>query len=178
MKYFNHAALALFMLPWSAVAEFMPERSFGDIRLSQLSRGQAYYAGLFHIYDAALYTRGTAANEAPRCLSLTYHVPLSRDKLILAAEKTLRRQGVDPNQLQPQLGQLHDHFRDVAEGDSYTLCQLMPDTIQLYYNGREQVSLSGEAFAHSYLGIWLGENSISSSLRAALLTPLAQQPGR
>ncbi len=172
----RHLSALCLLLPSLVFASALPEKwRLDDIDLNRISSGSAYYAGLFRIYDAALYATdehsiafdGTPLR--PLCLSLAYRVSIEREQLIEAAEQALKKQRGDLTALRQQVQIVHDHYRDVQSGDSYALCYQPIAGTHLFYNGELQVTLPGEDFARAYLGIWLGERPLSPTLRDALL---------
>ncbi len=157
--------------------EFPSTFALGETTLMLKGMGSAYYAGLVHVYDAALYapthsdSEQLLAGEIPKCLRIHYRVSLDRDKFVLAANKVLRRQRTDLDQLGERIERLHTTYRDVAPGDRYDLC-FAPDTgTRLLLNGRLLTEIEGSDFAQAYFGIWLGERPISTRLRDDLLEP-------
>lgn len=174
---------AVLMVAAGAVgaAEFSPTLRSGGDDLVLKSSGTAWFAGVFHVYDAALYgKRGAAVREivsggVPRCLVLDYKRTVTRDKIVTAAQKVLERQRVDLAPLRDRIERLHAAYRDVSAGDRYALCHAPGADTRLTLNGETLATVPGDDFAAAYFGIWLREGAISDSLRDALL---AREDGR
>jgi hypothetical protein len=159
----------------AGAAEFSPTLRSGGDELVLKTSGTAWFAGVFHVYDAALYGRpGASAREivaggAPRCLVLEYKRTVTRDKIVTAAEKVLGRQQVDLAPLRERIDRLHGAYRDVSKGDRYALCHAPGADTRLTLNGETLAIVPGDDFAAAYFGIWLREGAISDSLREALI---------
>lgn len=163
---------SLVMLPLSALA---CERGFAP-RLNELplrGQGEAYYLGLFHLYDAALYQsdRGSPlAGDKPRCLEICYRREFTAAQLTEAAETLLARQGATRSTTVEQGVQaIHEAYLGVDEGDRYRLCYSPDSGTELALNERPLVNVPGSEFAAAYFGIWLGDAPISDDLRQQLL---------
>tara|TARA_Y100000780_G_scaffold139711_1_gene126018 strand:+ start:177 stop:689 length:513 start_codon:yes stop_codon:yes gene_type:complete len=132
---------------------------------------------LMDIYTAELYAPAQtpleqllASDEAAR-LTLHYHRNIDREDLIKAAQTTLQRQ-YGENELsawQAELDTLHGRFSDIQDGDSYTLERSAEGELTLRHNGTLSYQSDTPGLATLYLGIWLGEDGLSDSLRSALL---------
>jgi hypothetical protein len=72
-----------------------------------------------------------------------------------------------------ELERLHNAYREVGEGDSYSLCyDAETQTTTLSMNQEELISIASPEFAEIYFGIWLGSNGpLDEGLRNQLLTP-------
>jgi len=149
-----------------------------NLRLS--GQGDVHYLGFIKVYDAALFVpvmieqNRLLDEKTSRCLKLDYAVPLSVDKISLAAKTVIKRQHGELvfKRIQQQYKQLHDSYRDVAKGDSYTLCYDAPSRVtSLYLNERLLVRLPRSShFANIYMGMWLGRISGTFALWSALRT--------
>jgi hypothetical protein len=170
------AAAALALAAGAATAaEFSQTMRSGGDELVLKTSGSARFAGVFHVYDAALYgQRGATARDivaggVHRCLVLEYKRTVTRDKIVTAAEKVLDRQRVDLAPLRERVDGLHRAYRDVSAGDRYALCHAPGRDTRLTLNGETLATVPGDDFAAAYFGIWLREGAISDSLRDALL---------
>lgn len=156
-------------------------------QLTLLGSGEVRYLGLIRVYQASLYGSPEATRETildpstSRCLKLDYEVGLSVDNFVEAAETVLERQGLDleNSPVKAQIDLLHRHYRDVQEGDSYSLCyHAETGTTDLNLNGEQLVSVPSPDFATVYFGIWLAEQEpLSQSLRRQLLSGLKADQG-
>jgi len=151
------------------------ERDWSGEKLMLKGQGSAYYAGLFHIYDAALYlpaqTTPSQALDArtPRCLELHYHIDLSRQQFIAASSTVLQRQQNNLSPLETRIERLHAAYQDVKPGDRYSLCYAPQAGTELLLNTQPLLNIEGGDFATAYFSIWLGDAAISESLRKTLL---------
>jgi hypothetical protein len=175
------AAAAVLTVGTAGAAEFSPTLRSGGDELALKSSGTAWFAGVFHVYDAALYgerdanVREIVSGGVPRCLVLDYKRTVTRDKIVTAAQKVLERQRVDLAPLLERIERLHRAYRDVSAGDRYALCHAPGMDTRLTLNGETLATVPGDDFAAAYFGIWLREGAISDSLRDALL---AREDGR
>ena len=150
-----------------------------DLGLVEAGRATARYAGLIKVYDASLrVTAGTTRAEAlqspaTKILELRYRVAIAASDLIKAADTTLRRQHDDATRARyaEETTRLHGYFRDVDKGDRFAL-RSEGDTLTLLFNDETQVQITRAGFAAYYLGIWLGDSPLSTSVREQLLAKL------
>ena len=159
-----------------------PAAAFGSLSgLEKHGTGEFRYLGFIKVYEAELYVQTPAAAEeildgkTSRCLKLQYSVALKADDFRKSAIKILSRQH-SPETLErvkSEIERLHNAYREVGEGDSYSLCyDAENQTTTLSLNQQELVSIASPEFAEIYFGIWLGENEpLDEELRKQLLTP-------
>ena len=141
--------------------------------------GVARYARIFRVYVAALYGPDDTAPEdlltsdVPRRLAITYLRDVGADDIRKATQVVLEEQFDEDEmaELADRFEELNALYADVSDGDQYVY-EYRPDgeESRLYFNGELQGSVSGADFARAYLGIWLGENALSDSLRRDLLS--------
>ena len=132
---------------------------------------------LVDVYTAELYSAPDTplaqalAREQPLRLTLRYHRNIDRDDLTKAALTTLERQhgSEQVEQWQDELTALHEAFRDVSAGDTYSLDRRPDGSLELYYNDSLAYRSETPGLATLYLGIWLDEDGLSEGLRSALL---------
>lgn len=146
---------------------------------SLVGRGVAYYLGFIKVYDAALYSPGPVSPkkildaDVSKCLHLEYAVGVEREDFIEAAHTVLERQFADDviRSVSKSIKELHDGYRDVKEGDSYTLCYNHElETTTLARNNNKVVSIQSAEFSRVYFSIWLGEpEPLDERLRDDLL---------
>lgn len=147
--------------------------------LSEAGSATARYAGLIKVYDATLrVTPGTARDrvldpQTEKELEIRYRVDIDASDLIKAASKTLERQHSEAElaRFSAETEQLHAQYRNVKEGDRFAL-QAKGDALTLLFNGEAQVTITTPGFADFYLGIWLGSDPLSDSVRDQLLSRL------
>lgn len=150
--------------------------------MQKLGKGQAYYLRFIKVYDATLYGLGSTekknilSSDVSKCLNLEYTVNVGKDDFIKAANSVLNRQFTQ-EQLTPvssEIEALHQGYRDVRDGDRYTLCyNSIKKTTSLSYNGSKLVAINSPTFAEIYFSIWLGSsNPLDKKLRDDLLAGL------
>jgi hypothetical protein len=147
--------------------------------MQPIGNGEIRYMGFIKVYDASLsasrmVTGGEVLDtEISKCLILNYAVPLTVDKFIRGAEMVLQRQHSKEalRAVRQQIDSLHAQYRDVQEGDSYTLCyDAVSSTTTLSLNQEELASIVSADFAKFYFGIWLGSDApLDEGLRDNLL---------
>lgn len=141
--------------------------------------GKAYYLKFIKVYDASLYTAEPASEveilqgAVSKCLLLEYDVSLKQKDFIKAADTVLSRQfsAEKLEEVQSEVDILHAAYKDVEDGDNYTLCyDSVEKSTALSHNGTEVVRIVSQPFAEVYFSIWIGEESpLDSTLRDNLL---------
>lgn len=156
---------------------YAPTMEWQGNSLELKGSGEAYYMRFIEVYKAALYgKRGVAApsllsRDVPMCLRLDYQRAISREDIVKAANTVLARQN-DAAALAPLrtgIDKLHAAYRDVDENDYYVLCYAPGYGSDLSLNGETLARIDGRDFADRYFALWLGEEPLSESLKAALL---------
>ncbi|SEO91676.1 chalcone isomerase family protein [Aquisalimonas asiatica] len=147
-------------------------------RLVLFGHGVARYARIFRVYVAALYgPEDVAADDlldsnVPRRLEITYLRNVGADDIREATRVVLEDQYSESERdaLSERFERFNALYEDVTDGDQYAY-EYRPDgeESRLYLNGELQGTESGEDFARAYLGIWLREDALSTSLRDDLL---------
>lgn len=168
-------ALAFLAGGVAASQEFPRQWHHEDRELQRKGSDAVHYARLFHVYDAALYVPiGVApvevtAGPAPACLVIAYRMSVPAKRLRGAADAVLQRQVDDIRPLAARIARLHAAYRDVEDGDRYTLCYAPGHGTTLELNDELLVTVEGGDFARAYFGIWLAEEPIAPRLRETLL---------
>lgn len=171
--------LFLFIFPGSlgcAYANSIPSE------MQKLGKGQAYYLKFIKVYDATLYwlenleEKNILSSDVSKCLALEYSVDVEKNDFITAAKSVLSRQ-FSKEQLaavDSEIEILHQGYRDVRDGDNYTLCYNSIEKVtSLSLNGIKLVAINSPAFAEIYFSIWLGKsNPLDENLRDNLLAGL------
>jgi hypothetical protein len=171
-------ALLLCALTAALAGNFPPLLVLGQETLAQIGQGTARYARIIPVYDAALYaTPAVPAAQlldpaAAKRLEIVYRVAIKAGDLVHAAERILARQHPQEwlARWRPQLDELHAGYRDVQQGDRYTLTYLPAQGLWLEFNGERIITLPDAEFASLYFGIWLGEKPLSEPLREQLVS--------
>ena len=152
--------------------------SLDDLELR--GKGAIRYLGIFKVYDAYLYTdsersdKDVLSADCSRCLKIDYAMDLSANDIIEASEVVLHKQHEKSTLagVRSELELLYRKYKDVRDGDSYTLCYFSEtQTTTVVFNKTLLVEIPSPAFAAIYFGIWLFEkNAIDEGLRRQLLS--------
>lgn len=131
----------------------------------------------FSIYNAQfwsqhLMTGDPLASDAPFALELTYSRAVSRDDLVEASLKEIRR--LSPNALNTERmtrwkQEMQLAFVDVRAGDRITGVYLPGEGARFYVGEKLQHVVRDEAFAKAFFAIWLDPRTRNPELRAQLL---------
>jgi len=168
--------LFLLLLPgWVGATNISPD-------LKRLGQGKVYFMSFIKVYDASLYsseladTQGILSGDVSKCLHLEYMVDIEKSDFVKAANAVLSRQFTQEQLagISNDIDTLHQGYRDVQDGDTYTLCYNSADSITtLSYNGGVLVSIGSPGFSEVYFSIWLGQNQpLDETLRNDLLAGL------
>ena len=134
------------------------------------------WMSVIKVYDANLHlgvgeppTKVFA--DIPVRLQLTYHRGFTAAEIIKGGDTLLARnvKAETLAALRDRLELINRAYRDVREGDSYTLTYVPGKGTTLRLNGSPLVTVPGHDFAAAYFRIWLGDDPISESMRDALL---------
>jgi len=131
----------------------------------------------FAIYDAQLWSAASAPGEAvamraPFALQLTYKRSISREDLVAASLKEIRRladQELDPLLLKRWAQEMNAAFVDVQNGDRITGVFLPGEGARFYVGATLQHVVTDQAFAQAFFSIWLDSRTRNPGLRAQLL---------
>ncbi|SDP59455.1 Chalcone isomerase-like [Pseudomonas reinekei] len=145
-----------------------------DARL--LGRGDMRIFG-FSIYSAQFWSPRLIAGQPPGAdvpfaLELTYRRAVSRDDLVEASIKEIRR--LSPNTLTSELlnrweWEMQQAFVDVREGDRITGVYKPGEGARFYVGEKLQHVVKDAAFAKAFFAIWLDPRTRNPELRAQLL---------
>lgn len=142
----------------------------------QVGAGELRIFG-FSIYSAQFWS-GAGGVEAPLdmtapfALELTYRRAISREDLVAASLKEIRRLASaesDPEQLQRWAREMRQAFVDVRAGDRITGVFLPGEGAHFYAGTRLTHVVGDEAFARAFFAIWLDPRTRNPALRAQLL---------
>lgn len=134
------------------------------------------WMSIIKVYDARLHLGAgeppsKVFADIPVRLQLTYHRGFTAGEIVQGGDTLLAR-NVKAETLAALRGRLeliNRAYRDVREGDSYTLTYVPGKGTTLRLNGSPLVTIPGQDFAAAYFRIWLGDDPISESMRDALL---------
>ncbi|PSS58797.1 hypothetical protein C6382_05330 [Pseudomonas sp. BBP2017] len=149
--------------------EVMPESR-------QVGEGQFRVYG-FSIYSATLWSTGAMSGDfrdfqSPFALELAYKRAISRDDLVSASIKEMRRlaiTGQSPEVLAHWRREMTLAFMDVRAGDRITGLYLPGEGTHFYIGAELRHVVKGEAFARAFFAIWLDSRTRDPELRAQLL---------
>ena len=169
------ACLAL--LPYSWAAEAPSDKLDEDgARFELIGSTTFRWMSIVKVYDARLHL-GTGEPptkvfaDIPVRLQLTYHRGFTAAEIIKGGDTLLARnvKAETLTALRERLELINRAYRDVREGDSYTLTYVPGKGTTLRLNGSPLVSIPGHDFAAAYFRIWLGDDPINKSMRDTLL---------
>lgn len=140
-------------------------------------RGEATYTYWgFTVYKARLYVPAEimdvqeSLGKTPLRLELTYARDLKREDFIESGAVFMKDNKEIPFQtVSQQNEQMNELYQNVKEGDTYAIEFLPGKGTTLYYNGEPKGMVPGDAFAASFLGIWLSRYSLKQSFTEELL---------
>ena len=134
------------------------------------------WMSIIKVYDARLHLGAgepptKVFADIPVRLQLTYHRGFTAAEIIKGGDTLLARNVKAETlvSLRERLELINRAYRDVREGDSYTLTYVPGKGTTLRLNGSPLVTVPGHDFAAAYFRIWLGDDPISESMRDALL---------
>ncbi len=127
------------------------------------------YVGAFYLPDGQSSDRWT--EDVSKLLELSYLRDFKAEDISSSSDKLLR-DNLPPEQYQKLAGRLSEFyqlFRDIKEGDRYSLVYHPTIGTELRLNGTPLGSVTGHDFAVAYFGLWIGPTPISESFRNRLL---------
>ncbi len=134
------------------------------------------WMSVIKVYDARLHLGAGEPSskvfaDIPVRLQLTYHRGFTAAEIIKGGDTLLARnvKAESLAALRDRLELINRAYRDVREGDSYSLTYVPGKGTTLRLNGSPLVTIPGHDFAAAYFRIWLGDDPISESMRDALL---------
>lgn len=134
------------------------------------------WMSIIKVYDARLHLGAgepptKVFADIPVRLQLTYHRGFTAAEIVQGGDTLLARnvKAETLAALRERLELINRAYRDVREGDSYTLTYVPGKGTTLRLNGSPLVTIPGQDFAAAYFRIWLGDDPISESMRDALL---------
>ncbi len=134
------------------------------------------WMSIIKVYDARLHLGAgepptKVFADIPVRLQLTYHRGFTAAEIVQGGDTLLARNVKVETlaALRERLELINRAYRDVREGDSYTLTYAPGKGTTLRLNGSPLVTIPGQDFAAAYFRIWLGDDPISESMRDALL---------
>lgn len=147
-----------------------------DVRFELVGATTFRWMSIIKVYDARLHLGAgepptKVFADIPIRLQLTYHRGFTAAEIIKGGDTLLARnvKAETLAALRERLELINRAYRDVREGDSYTLTYVPGKGTTLRLNGSPLVTIAGQDFAAAYFRIWLGDDPISESMRDALL---------
>jgi len=125
------------------------------------------YKIFFSVFTGALYEQ--VGGDGQR-LTFTYTRSLDADDLRKQAMETLRNAHDEATlkKYEDLTRAIQNAYKDVDDGDNYTLTVLPDRGVWLHRNGEEAYFADNAEFGFWYLSIWLGDQPASNSLKRAL----------
>lgn len=127
----------------------------------------------FSVYNAKLWSPEQQVDfTQPFALELTYKRTISRETLVDTSLDEIRRingQPLDREQQAEWAQQMRQAFVDVKDGTRITGVFLPDQGCRFYVDGKLQHVINDPEFARAFFSIWLGPQTRSPKLRAALL---------
>lgn len=173
MHPFRHILfIALILLSAGAHANW--REALPDARL--IGGGELRFFG-FSVYSAQFWSQGEASGAPleqaePFALELTYQRSISREDLVAASLKEIRRLAVKPlssTQLAGWEREMMRAFVDVRSGDRITGVYQPGEGARFYVGDTLQHQVADEAFARAFFSIWLDPRTRNPELRSRLL---------
>lgn len=134
--------------------------------------GEFTWFGL-SLYSARLWSPVAAPDwQQPFALELTYHRTLSRDTLVEASVKEMRRLGggtLDAATLERWAGEMNGAFVDVRPGMRITGVYLPGRGSRFYVDDQLRREVADPAFARAFFAIWLDPRARDPQLCQRLL---------
>ncbi len=130
----------------------------------------------FDVYTAGFYVPEEVESETEmldgkttRQLVLHYHRSITRDQLIEATQKALKKNPeVDIPEIRDELNELYKCYQNVGEGDVYRIVYTEESGTKLFLNGEETCTIEGAQFATAFFGVWVSKYALDDDLSAAL----------
>ncbi len=153
---------------------FARRATVGETDLVLRGTGSLRYWG-FLVYTAGLYAPPDALPDddiaaQPHMIRLHYHRSLTEENFRESTTEGIEKNSrTDAAKLADPLDEVNDLYRDVKQGDEYRVVYDPEVGVSLYFNETFQGTITGgEDFARAYLGIWIGPEALSSSMRDKL----------
>ncbi len=131
----------------------------------------SYYWGIFHVYDAALWTDATDwSYGAPFALTLRYRIDAHAKDIADETIKQLRLvSDLTPAQLESFAAELGTLYPEMKTGDTITAAYSPGKPAAIYHNSELRGTIREAAFIRPFFSIWLSERTSEPKLRAKLL---------
>ena len=169
--------LCLAILPTARASQAATDQLTEDGARFELVGATTFrWMSIVKVYDARLHL-GTGEPptkvfaDIPVRLQITYHRGFTAAEIIKGGDTLLARnvKAETLAAMRDRLELINRAYRDVREGDSYTLTYVPGKGTTLRLNGSPLVSIPGHDFAAAYFRIWLGDDPINKSMRDTLL---------
>ena len=134
---------------------------------------------LLKVYQVALYkpkqvpVTQILEKDAPKRLEYYFFIDMkASDFQDTGFELMARNVGREKAEsLSTELKELNRLYRDVNEGQRYTLTYLPGMGLEMALDGKVLGRVDGDEFAVSYLSIWLGPDPVSEDLKEGMFNP-------
>lgn len=173
------ALCAICQVSASAESPLFPEttREIGGVPMYKIGEYRYVYRFFFKLYDAVLYAdrESQAADIINRTVPfhLEFHYLRTIEKsIILESAAKMLAKNLSPTelaQIQDRVDRINTAYQTVQAGDRSSLTYIPDVGTILRINGAPVITIEGADFAEFYFEIWLGEQPISTDLKANLL---------
>lgn len=155
---------------------FNPTCECGDQELELRGAGLLRFMGWVKVTASALYLPPDVdstriLDDVPKCLEMEYYRDISAEDLVRSGSAYLRKNLTEEQlaDIADEVDQINRLYRDVRQGDRYTLAYHPGRGTQLRLNGTTLGTIPGSAFGKYYFSIWLGDEPVSAAMREELL---------
>jgi len=167
---------------WAATVrgvEFEDKIKVDDTELVLYAVGLLKWKYLIKVYQVALYKpkripiRQVLGVNVPKRLEYYFFIDMkASDFQDTGLELMTRNVGREKAQgLLKELEALNECYRDVEEGQRYSLTYLPGKGLEMALDGKVLGQVEGDEFAVSYLSIWLGPDPVSKDLQEGMFAP-------
>ena len=136
-----------------------------------------YWKGLFPVYAGVLYRQPEdcekqVLTDTAKRLEFHYYRNIKGSDFAQAANNYLQKNLTDLEYqaVKSRADRLNACYRDVVEGDRYSLTYIPGKGTTLALNGQALINIEGTDFQAAYLKIWLGSKPLSKAFKRKLLS--------
>lgn len=126
----------------------------------------------FRIYSLSLYAnqKTDLLSLIPKKIVIRYFRDFTVQDLIKSGEDEIKEQNlIKLDKIESQLEKLRSLYKPVKENDEYAIEYTPKIGLTFYLNNQLQGTIEGDDFAKAYLGIWLSDDPISTTVREQIM---------
>jgi hypothetical protein len=130
----------------------------------------------FKIYIVALYLPSeiqsrNVLNDMPKRLEFHFFSSMKAEQFVESGEHFLLKNASSDEltSLRTKINAFNNLYRDVEEGERYSLTYIPGEGTELALNGKALGKVNGYDFASVYYRIWLGKKPVDDDLKRMLL---------